>query len=96
MRRIKSAENSLNMVQKTFLSSLLLSIFQQSRTKLLHLVQEGYISSSACGAQKRVTTIVVAYFTKRVEAKALSKITTKKCFYFFGRISYVALGSLEP
>jgi len=38
--------------KKYFFSSLLLSIFQQSRIKLLHLVQEGYIPSSSRGIQK--------------------------------------------
>jgi hypothetical protein len=56
--RIQRAEDSWNRVWITFFSSMLLSIFQQPWTKLLHLVREGYTRSLARGAQKWETKLI--------------------------------------
>jgi len=50
--RIKRAEHNWNKVQKTFISSLLLLIFQQLWTKLLNSIQEGYKPSPLACCEK--------------------------------------------
>jgi hypothetical protein len=50
--KIKRVENNWNMVRKTLLSSLFLSIPQQSWTKLMYLVQKRYTPSPAREVQK--------------------------------------------